>query len=138
MCLWGVGGGCLVWSVGRGGGGGSKGGMFSELIKNTLSVGNKCDEFRGIRVSDVLSKHVHSWTRRSILPTFNKIARPTQHGGVANKGTALCAHLGREFFAYGFFTRQCSSQLYVDVVGAFDSVFRQLLLDVPLTDEVVA
>ena len=30
VCLWGVGGGCLVWSVGRGGGGGSKGGMFSE------------------------------------------------------------------------------------------------------------
>ena len=71
-------------------------------------------------------------------PTFKAIARDTQHGGIANRGAALCAHLGREFFAYGRASKQCCSQLYVDIIGAFDSVLRQLLVDVPLTDEVIA
>ena len=72
------------------------------------------------------------------MPNFLECAREAQHGRIPMKGTALCAHFSRSFFGYA---RECglsSAQIYVDVVGAFDTVLRQLLFDTPITDTIIA
>ena len=78
------------------------------------------------------------WIRAKCMPSFLNVARESMHGGVPHKGTALCAHMCRSFFQYTAAHGMCAVQIFVDVVGAFDTVLRQLLFCGPLSHELVA
>ena len=115
-----------------------KGGMMAEILKLATSCSKTCSNSRGVRVSDFSSKTSHGWIRSRIFNSFVNVARPTQHGGVPHKGTTLCAHLSRSVAAYAKQNGLCCTQIYCDVVGAFDALLRQIMLDVPMTDELIA
>ena len=72
------------------------------------------------------------------MPNFMACSRQAQHGGMPHRGTALCSHFSRSFFGYACERSLCAAQLYVDVIGAFDTVLRQLLFQNELSDEVIA
>ena len=103
-----------------------KGRMLSELLKDHKANSMVCDNSRGVRVSDQLSKYLHGWSRKQILPSFLGAARRSMHGVLPCRGTALCAHLGREFYAYAKFKGMSASQVYVDIIGVFDAAFHQV------------
>jgi len=114
-----------------------KGGTLAELLKGGLACPSKCVSYRGILVSDHGGKKYHSWIRSRFSGLFAKIARQTQHGGVADRGTDLCAHLTRSFYMYTKVAGLSACCIYLDVVGAFDAMIRELLFGGDISDNVV-
>ena len=98
----------------------------SELFKGsgdpTLPSG-----YRGILVSDGAGKALHAWHRSQLLPHFLRVCRPNMCGGAPNRGTDLCAQTGRAWWGYTAAMGLSAVELYVDVVGAFDAVCREVL-----------
>ena len=88
-------------------------------------------------VSDHGGKKYHSWIRSRFTGMFEKVARQTQHGGVPNRGTDLCAHLTRSFYMYTKVAHLSAGCIYLDVVGAFDAMIRELLFGGEITDKVI-
>lgn len=115
-----------------------KGGMMVELFIATTSRIYKCESHRGARVSDHVAKLTHAWARKKAMTAFDVPARPTQHGGSAHMCTGLRAHFSRSFFTMANSTPQPAPQLYCDIVGAFDSVLRQLLFPVCISDSLIS
>ena len=72
------------------------------------------------------------------MPSFLNVAREAMHGGAPHKGMALCSHMARSIFQFAAAHGKNAAQIFIDVVGAFDTVLRQLLFAGPLNDELVA
>ena len=104
--------------------------MLSELFKGSGDP-NSTSSFRGILVSDGAGKALHGWHRSQLLPHLVATARPNMCGGVPGMGTDLCAHLGRSAWQYAASRSLSCAVLFVDVVGAFDAVLRQVLWQGP-------
>ena len=107
-----------------------KGGVLAEIFKGSGDMAAP-SSYRGILVSDAAGKMLHSWHRRALLPFLEKGARQNMCAGLHNKGTDHCAHLSRSFVAYTQACHISSARLYIDIVGAFDAVCRQLLWHEP-------
>lgn len=108
-----------------------KGGMMSESesLKSASSNVFKCDSYRAIRISDHLNRTFDSWIRCKPLAAFKSVARPSQDDGVPNRGTTLCAHFTRQYFAFPTATRASASQLFCGINGAFDRAFTNTMSD---------
>eukprot|EP00969_Alexandrium_andersonii_P122373 5409933-Alexandrium_andersonii.AAC.1 len=47
--------------------------------------------------------------------------------GTGGRGTDHCAHIARSFDSYARFRKMPHARTYIDIVGAFDAVCRELL-----------
>ena len=114
-----------------------KGGMLAELYKGNGSV-SKCENFRDILVSDAGGKQLNTWLRMLLQPCHLGAARPQQYGGVKNKGTDMAAHAARSFWSFTRSRKLSAAQLFLDVIGAFGSLIRELMFGDMGNDEEVA
>ena len=48
-----------------------KGGMLAELLKEALSDPATYPNYRGVRISTHISKCMHAWLRRKVMPRFS-------------------------------------------------------------------
>ena len=69
-----------------------KGGCLSELWKGKGAL-HKCNNSRGILVSDSAGKNYHTWLRRLSSTSLDLHARELQCGGRKGFGTDVCAHV---------------------------------------------
>ena len=103
-----------------------KGGAVVALHKS--GAREACENHRGITIGDVMGKQFHTWLRRPLMPRLEEIASPGQCGGISSRGTDVCSHTVRAFFEWGKASRRSVGAMFADVVGAFDSVILQLLM----------
>ena len=87
----------------------------------------KCSTHRGVLVSDLSGKIYHKHLRSTLMRTFGSYQLDTQFGGLAGKSTDLATHVSRTFVAWSRHNQISSAQLFTDIIGAFDSVVRQIL-----------
>ena len=73
-----------------------KGGTNCKVPK---SHGYTPEASRGVLVSDVLGKRIHSAIRTKLVATASHALRSTQFGGIRGKGTDMCALMAREYLA---------------------------------------
>ena len=101
-----------------------KGGTQYYLWKGKGSP-SECENSRGILVSSVLGKALHSVLRRKCLPSFRSAASPLQVGGQPRYPVTYAAHVVRMFQSL----HRCGSYglLFVDLKEAFYRVVRPLL-----------
>ena len=84
----------------------------------------ECASHRGVLVSDSLGKRLHAWYRLGTLPEFEASARKSQCGGISMRGTDLCSHIVTSYVDVTISFALSSLVLFLDVVAAFDSLYR--------------
>lgn len=94
----------------------------------------ECSSSRGVVIEDSLGKKFSSAVRDSTMPSFSKSVRSTQCGGVSTRGTDYCHHLVKSYFTAALARRLSCGALFVDVVGAFDSLIRSIVFQTPGSD----
>ena len=104
-----------------------KGTCLSQLYKGSGDPG-ACDSHRGICVSDTAAKIYHLWLRRRSIGALEAVLPDGFFGGFKKRGTDFCALQAREIWAYAKMKSLAAGQLYIDIIGAFDAVVRQLLM----------
>ena len=114
-----------------------KGGMLASLYKGAGEAANM-DCHRGVLVADAIGKSCHSALRVKLAPHLELYARPTQHGGRQNRTAAFATQAIREAQRYSRKRGSSLAVLFIDVVKAFYSVLRQMVMSVPLTDDALA
>ena len=105
-----------------------KGGMLAELLKKTGNASN-CSDHRGILISDASGKLWHTSVRASAKGIFSKEARDTQYAGVAHRGTDFCSLAVKSYFCIAEGCKKSAVALFVDVIGAFDTLIRRYVCD---------
>ena len=113
-----------------------KGGLWQEIYKKKGAM-DLCASFRGVLVSDFLSKTLSRIGRVSMSAILPRVARDTQVGGIQHKGTEFGFHITRSFTEWVRHARRYGGLLFIDFRAAFDSVIRQLVFgagtdDIPL------
>ena len=88
----------------------------------------QCKSYRDVLLSDVSGKLYHKALRSRISPFLDAMALDTQCGGIGSRGTDFGAHLVRQFVDLGRLRKKSVAVLFVDVVGAFASVIRKILI----------
>ena len=117
-----------------------KGGMLAEIYKGSGERTNPANS-RAVLVEDSAAKVYHAWLRRRLLPRYLAAAHSSVYGGVPRRGTAMCAHQSMAVWEFARGSGLSAAQLYVDIVGAFDAVIRQLVFgasELPFDDEGIA
>ena len=104
-----------------------KGGSCIELYKGKGPFLD-CKSYRDVLVSDISGKAYHKAIRHRVLPHLETVALDTQCGGVASRGSDIGAHIVRQFLDYGRVSSKSVGVLFVDVVAAFASVIREIVL----------
>ena len=89
-------------------------------------------------VEDSLGKKFSAFVRGELMQYFRHQVRDTQRGGVTARGSDFCHHLVRSFFTAYAAKRLPAAALFVDVIGAFDSLIRSTLFEDIRSDEQVA
>ena len=92
-----------------------------------------CSNSRGILVSDVSGNCFYVFLRKALLPIFNASARSLQCGGRRGMGAVVCGHIPKLMYSCCANTGNSLFMLFVDVVGAFDAVVRELVF----TDQIL-
>ena len=78
-------------------------------------------------VSDQSSKALHGFLRKALDQRAPEWVRQRQCGGLKHRGTDMCTHMVRAYLDGPPGLPKNRGALFIDVVGAFDSVVRQLL-----------
>ena len=104
-----------------------KGGVRMELFKGKSSI-LECKSYRDILVSDISGKLYHKALRSRASPILDAMARDTRCGGTSSRGTDFGAHIVRQFLDLGRVRKKSVAILFVDVVGAFASVVRGIVI----------
>ena len=107
-----------------------KGGMLADIWKGS---GDRSDpaNSRAVLIEDTAAKVYHAWLRRRLLGRYLSTAHDAVYGGVPKRGTEMCSHHSMAFWEYTRAVGMSAAQLYVDIVGAFDAVIRQLVVRSP-------
>ena len=92
-----------------------------------------CANHRGLLVSSVIGKTLHSTVRRKLMPVMCDMASPLQVGGLPRFPVAYAAHAARLF--QSAFVRQNYVILFVDLKEAFYRLARPLLTSECPSDE---
>ena len=77
-----------------------KGGMIAELMKDHSGPADVRTNYRGISISDMAAKMLHSCLRRRLVNGFAFVARDSQFGGIAKRGTSMCRHFSASCVSY--------------------------------------
>ena len=101
-----------------------RGGMLVELYKQRGSTAD-CESYRDISVSDSLGKVAHRAMRNRAFAAYKEYAGELQFGHL---GTDFASHLLREIIAYAAHKKLSMALLFIDIVGAFAAVLRQLAI----------
>ena len=104
-----------------------KGGVCIELYKGKGPV-LQCKSYRDVLVSDIVGKAYHKTLRNRLMPVLNRVGLDTQCGGLGSRGSDFGAHIVRQFLDYCRVSKTSGAVLFVDVVGAFASVVREIVL----------
>ena len=104
-----------------------RGGMLAYFPKPGKNDGN-CSSQREVVLSDTFGKAYHKFRRQKLLESMRAKFRPTQFGGIPKKSTAMASLLLRMQMEncrrMGLSVAAC----FVDVVSAFYSVRRSLIV----------
>ena len=113
-----------------------KGGVLQPLWKG---VGSQCvtDSYRDILLGDVLGKRLHGGIRRQIMAVAGGAVRPTQCGGVAHRGTDMCALMVREFLADAARSRRSAAVLFAGLKSAYYRAVRETVIGGALHEDVL-
>ena len=104
-----------------------KGGTCIELFKGKGAF-LECKSYRDVLVSDIAGKVYHKAVRSRVLPLLGRSALDTQCGGVESRGADFGGHIVRQFLDLGKAQGKSVAVVFVDVVGAFASVIREIVL----------
>jgi hypothetical protein len=94
----------------------------------------QCDRFRGIFVADPLPKAYRRFLRGRAADNYAAYSSDAQCGGIRLRATDLAAHSTRLFLDFAWQRKKPVGVLFADVISAFYSVLRQLVLPVNTTD----
>ena len=114
--------------------------MLAEIYKGSGDRTNPANS-RAVLVEDTAAKVYHAWLRRRLMPYYLAKAHSSVYGGVPQRGTDMCSHQSMAFWEYTRSTGKSAAQIFVDILGAFDAVVRQLVLgssELPFDDEAIA
>ena len=113
-----------------------KGGLQFHLWKGK-GAPSLCENHRGILVSSVVGKAIHSVIRTRCVPALQTVATPLQIGGLPRQPVTYAAHAIRLF--QHLHSKGCYFLLFVDLRDAFYRVVRQFLTaEIPSDTAVVA
>eukprot|EP00929_Paragymnodinium_shiwhaense_P069733 TRINITY_DN35186_c0_g1_i3.p1 TRINITY_DN35186_c0_g1~~TRINITY_DN35186_c0_g1_i3.p1 ORF type:complete len:1769 (+),score=383.89 TRINITY_DN35186_c0_g1_i3:478-5784(+) len=105
------------------------GGLVHEIPKNQLKVGFAAH--RPIFINSIPQKAMHGVLRKKVMAEIIGNLREGVYGGVPQKGTDMAIHNARAFQRVQKKKNRASAALFVDVVGAFDSIRRERLAAIP-------
>eukprot|EP00974_Lingulodinium_polyedra_P095543 9259161-Lingulodinium_polyedra.AAC.1 len=103
-----------------------KGGWSHPLYKGRGST-SEAASYRGIMVSDDAAKAFHRLHRQRCQPLLDARSRESQHGGFKGRAGDAAAHKVRLWLSSHQRANESAAVLFVDVVGAFYAVIRDLL-----------
>ena len=89
-----------------------------------------CASSRGVFVADAIGKAFHKHIRTLRVPYIERSAAYSQCGGLKHKGTDIAALTARSFLDKRKAQNRSAAILFADVIAAFDSAIRQLLLPI--------
>ncbi len=108
-----------------------KGGVMVDLYKGKGSASN-CKNSRGILISDALGKHLQKTDSDSVKDAYDRYVPENQCGNI---GTEYATHIVREFQRWARANGLSSLILFMDLISAFYSVIRQLVIGLNCSDE---
>ena len=104
------------------------GGLLAPLPKAKVAGVPDVRCCRPITISDSLAKGWHLWVRALLLDKVAQFAHTTQCGGLLGRGTHFASHVIRCFCTMVAAAGESCAVLFADLVAAFDSVVRELLM----------
>ena len=104
----------------------AKGGLLVKAFKGKGSPKDP-SSYRGLLISNHLSKILHSAIREPLLPFFSAHALPMQLGGRRNSTVGMAGHLARLFLSWCRRASITSGILFLDIQTAFYRVVRPLI-----------
>ena len=107
-----------------------KGGRLVDLSKKKGDPA-ECSSSRGLFVSDHFAKCFIGKLRDEIKPTIKDFTPEDQFGGCEGGGTDYRAHVVRSLIEYAAMAQMSILVLFVDLVSAYDSVVREIVLGFP-------
>ena len=113
-----------------------RGGPIISLYKGKGDAAD-CNSSRGVCIESGLAKKHSGYVRAQFACTFNRAVRESQCGGVAKRGTDFASHRVRTLIEYSRTKRKPMALLFLDVVGAFDSLLREIVLTLLESMEIV-
>lgn len=109
-----------------------KGGIIAQIYKGAGDP-KECDNSRDILSSSNLGKRIHSAMRSRLRFTQQQTIRDTQ-AGVSGRGTDITALGVRLFIQYAIVSNKSAVMIFLDIIGAFHAVVRQIAMDLDCTD----
>ena len=106
---------------------GWRGGGLSVLWKGKGATSD-CNNSKGLLISDHSSKVFTGLLKNNIDDTYKDWVGVTQNGCVKERGTTSATHFIRTAVDYAAIHRKSCFVLFLDLVKAFDFVFRELLI----------
>ena len=91
----------------------------------------QCDCYRGLLISDHLSKAFTCILDEYVDPLYNRTLPQTQCGAARAKGTDLANHLVRSALDYARGTGRSIFVLYIDLIKAFDFALGEIVAGWP-------
>ena len=91
---------------------------------------SECSSSRGVLVSDIVGKSYHRIVRKHLVPYIDAYASDSQCGGLAGRATDIACLAARAFLDGNKHRGWSAAIIFLDVVSAFDSALRQLLVPV--------
>eukprot|EP00435_Cladocopium_sp_Y103_P027077 s1060_g6.t1 len=116
---------------------GHKGGFLIPIWKGKQSR-DECAAFRSILLSSSLGKVMHKSLRSKQMTLYEKFLHPQQIGGRVGVPVVLGSHTVRAFQRLCAQSAQPSALLFIDLQEAFYRVLRPLVVDGPISDELLA
>ena len=96
------------------------------------------ESFRGILTADDIGKKVHRSAVDHVQPFADSYLLDTQCCGALHRGTDFAAMAGGAFLAFAKARSMAAAIIFSDVVAAFYSAVRELVVRCDLTDEGIA
>ena len=103
-----------------------KGGLLHAIAKKEASC--KIADMRGIMLIDGLAKVAHSFLRRQLLPTLQRLRHPLQLGSFARSSTLFATAYVRAFSQLAKKQGLSSAVLFIDIRSAFHAMVREVVL----------
>ena len=97
-----------------------------------------CDSYRSLLVSSHPAKAMHKCLRSGQVHLYEKYMQRQQLGGRRKVPVTLAVHLTRAFLRVQHHQHRSAGILYLDLKEAFYRIIRPLVVDVTLTDEILA
>ena len=103
-----------------------RGGRLVEILKTGSS--SVCENFRGVLISDHLSKAATDILDQDVAPAYDKYVPKEQCGASADRGSDLASHVVRTALDFAKHHSRSIAALFLDITKAFDFVIRELAI----------